>query len=429
MLKKYKWVVLGVLLFVEIIAYVDRNLLTAFAPQITTELDLSDTQFGFLSGVVWVLSFGVMAMFMGSLADRFSRPRIIAAGVFVWSVCTVASGFADSFMQMTVARFFVATGEAALVPAATALFADIFDPRQRSTVNGLFFMGLPLGLGLSFVISGTIGATIGWRNTYIVLGALGVVISLLLAVVHEEREQHPEELGEPFVRQVRAVLRELRQQPVVTLSIAGFVFVHIAFAEISFLQLWLVRERHADAAEIARQVGLLQIVAGTLGAVIGGVAGDRLAVRFRGGHATYPVLALLVCVPLMLACRVAPVGSTLFYAGLAASCFLPISVYGSSLALIQSRMPPSMRSTTVGFSMMSLNVVALALGSLAAGAASDHMAAQGHPAPLTTVLIVMDGVLALAVVFYFAAARLIAAERSATAAGAAAASAAGRTTA
>ena len=145
--------------------------------------------------------------------------------------------------------------------------------------------------------------------------------------------------------------------------------------------------------------------------MIGGVAGDRLSARFRGGHATYPAIALLVCVPLMLGCRVAELGSPLFYAGLAASFFLPLSVYGSSLTFIQGRMPASMRSTTVGFTMMSLNVMAIAAGNLAAGAASDHMTAQGHPAPLTTVLIAMDCVLALAFVCYFAAARLIARER------------------
>jgi hypothetical protein len=195
------------------------------------------------------------------------------------------------------------------------------------------------------------------------------------------------------------------------LVIAGFVVVHVVFAEMSFLQLWLVREQHADAAQIAERVGWLQIVVGTLGAVVGGVAGDRLAVRFRGGHATYPVIALLVCVPLMLGCRVAELGSPLFYAGLAASFFLPLSVYGSTLAVIQGRMPVSMRSTTVGFTMMSLNVLGIAAGSLAAGASSDHMTAQGHPAPLTTVLIAMDCVLVLAFLCYFAAARLISRER------------------
>lgn len=411
MLKRYPWVVLGVLLFIEIIAYVDRSLIISFAPQITADLGLSDTQFGFLSGAVWVLSFGIMALFLGSLADRFGRPRIIAAGVFVWSICTALSGVVENFTQMTVARFFVATGEAALVPAATALFAEIFDERRRSTVNGLFFTGLPLGIGLAFVISGTIGTTIGWRHTYIALGILGVVISLLLAFVHEEREQHPDELGEPFLRQIRSVLRELSRRPVVMLVLAGFVIVHIALAEISFLQLWLVRERHADAAQVAARVGWLQIVFGTLGALIGGVAGDRLSVRFRGGHATYPLIALLICVPLMLLGRIAEVGGVIFYAGIAASLFVPLSMYGSSLTLIQTRMPVGMRSTIIGFTMMSLNVVSIALGNLAAGRASDYLAAQGHPAPLTTVLIVMDCVLGLSIPCYFLAARLIAKER------------------
>jgi MFS family permease len=200
MLKRYPWVVLGVLLFINVIAYIDRSLLISFAPAITGELGLSDTQFGFLSGAVWVLSFGFMALFLGSLADRFGRPRIIAAGIFVWSLCTAASGFAENFTQMTVARFFVATGEAALVPAATALLSELFDARHRSTANGIFFIGLPLGLGLAFVISGTVGATIGWRHTYHALGALGLVIAVALTFIHEEREKHPEELGEPFLR-------------------------------------------------------------------------------------------------------------------------------------------------------------------------------------------------------------------------------------
>jgi predicted MFS family arabinose efflux permease len=411
MLKRYPWVVLGVLLFINIIAYTDRNLLVSFAPQITDELKLNNTQLGFLAGVVWVLSFGFMALFLGSLADRFGRPRIIAGGIFVWSLCTAASGFAENFPQMVVARFFVATGEAALVPAATALLAEIFDARHRSTANGLFFMGLPLGAGLAFVISGTVGATIGWRHTYMALGMLGVAIAAALAFVHEEREKHAQELGEPFVRQVRVVLRELSHRPAVMLVMAGFVIVHVIFAEMSFLQLWLVRERGANAAFIAERIGWLQIVFGGLGALVGGIAGDRLSVRFRGGHATYPAIAGLICVPLMIGCRFADVGGPLFYAGLVASIFLPLSLYGSSLTLIQSRMPDSMRSTIIGFTMLCLNVFALALGNLAAGAASDYLAAQGHPAPLTTVLVAMDCVVGLSVVCFLAAARLIAAER------------------
>src|SRR5512137_2734866 len=80
MMKRHPWLVLVALLFLHVIAHIDRNMLLGFSPQITAELALSNTQFGFLVGAVWVLSFGFMAPFLGSLADRYSRPRIMAAG-------------------------------------------------------------------------------------------------------------------------------------------------------------------------------------------------------------------------------------------------------------------------------------------------------------------------------------------------------------
>src|SRR5262249_36534265 len=128
------------LLLIHVIAHVDRNMLLGFSPQITQELGLSNQQYGFLTGAVWVLSFGFMAVFMGTLGDRFSRPRVMAFGVLVWSVCTAASGFAQSFEQMVAARFLVATGEAALVPAAISLLSEVFTAQRRSTAVGVFFI-------------------------------------------------------------------------------------------------------------------------------------------------------------------------------------------------------------------------------------------------------------------------------------------------
>lgn len=110
----------------------------------------------------------------------------------------------------------------------------------------------------------------------------------------------------------------------------------------------------------------------------------------------------------MIGCRFANFGSPLSCAGLVASIFLPLSLYGSGLTLIQGRMPDSMRSTIIAFTMLCLNVLALALGNLAAGAAGDHLVAQGHPAPLTTVLVAMGCVVGLSMVCFLAAARLTA---------------------
>src|SRR5262249_6475491 len=143
--------------------------------------------YGFLAGAVWVLSFGFMAVFLGSLADRFSRTKVIACGILIWSVCTAASGAAQSFGQMVVARFFVASGEAALAPAAVSLLIELFKERRAGSAVGVFFMGIPLGLGLAFILAGTVGHGLGWRGTFYALGVAGLLVGLPVLLMKDDR--------------------------------------------------------------------------------------------------------------------------------------------------------------------------------------------------------------------------------------------------
>jgi MFS family permease len=394
--------VLITLLVIHVLAHIDRNMLLGFSPQITRDLALSNAQYGFLTGAVWVLSFGFMVVFMGSLADRFSRTRVMAVGILIWSVCTAASGAAHSFEQMVAARFLVATGEAALVPAAVSLLIELFEARRAGTAVGVFFMGIPLGIGLSFLLAGTLGAAEGWRGTFTLLGVVGVAIALPMLLLRDRRDARGEaERGAPVVQQVRAVLAVLRDSPTVLLTIIGFVLVHMVFAGLAFGQLWLVRERGFDAASIARQMGTLQIVFGVLGSVVGGVLSDRLGRRIKGGHAGFMVLLVAICGPLMVAYRFAPAGSALFYMGMCAGFFLPLATYGPCLALIQGLTPTKMRSTVTGFTMMLINVFAVAIGNLAVGAVSDRMTAAGSTNALTMVLLATD-ILAISGAAFFA---------------------------
>ncbi|WP_245763491.1 MFS transporter [Paraburkholderia diazotrophica] len=400
--KKSPAAVLASLLVIHLLAHTDRNMLLGFSPQIIRDLALSHTQYGFLAGAVWVLSFGVMAMFMGTLADRLSRPRIIAAGVLIWSACTLASGHAQSFEQMVVARFFVASGEAALVPAAVALLAELFSGKRRGTAMGLFFMGIPLGVGCSFLLAGSFGATLGWRSTFHALGVIGIAIALPLALLKENRSVlAPQERGAPFLEQALAVLRTAGSSRALGFTIVGFVLVHLVFASFSFTQLWLVDERGMNAARIATRIGALQLVFGTLGAVAGGAVGDRVARRLRGGHASFMALLVLVCAPLILSYRFVPVGSPVFYVGMCAGFFLPMAVYGSALSAITGMTPARMRSTVTGFTMLLINVFALAIGTVVIGMLADHLKRAGSTAPLTVVLFLSD-VLAISSALWFA---------------------------
>lgn len=397
-------VLLGLLL-IHVLAHIDRHMLSGFAPQITQELALNNKQFGFLTGAVWVLSFGFMAIFMGSLADRFSRTRVMAFGVLVWSVCTAASGYAQNFEQMVLARFFVATGEAALVPAAVSLLAEVFSAQRRSTAVGVFFIGIPMGIGLAFVIAGSMGVTLGWRGTFMVLGFAGVAFTLPLLLLKDQRDGSVgHEAGAPFKQQVSLVMATLRASKPLRQTIMGFVLVHFAFAGLAFVQLWLVRERGFDGASIAKQMGAMQIVFGTLGAVFGGVASDRFAKRFAGGHATVLSLMVLVFAPLMLAYRFATPGSALFFMGMCAGFILPLASYGPANALIQALTPASMRSTITGATMMLINVFAIAIGNLAVGALSDRLTSGGSAVGLTTALVGTDILVAASLWFFWRAA-------------------------
>jgi predicted MFS family arabinose efflux permease len=397
--------VLVALLLVHVIAHVDRNMLLGFSPQITRDLAISNAQYGFLAGAVWVLSFGFMAVFLGSLADRFSRTKVIACGILIWSVCTAASGAAQDFGQMVAARFLVASGEAALVPAAVSVLIELFKERRAGTAVGVFFMGIPLGLGLAFMLAGTVGSSLGWRGTFYVLGAIGVVVGVSTLLLRDDRAAQGETgRGAPFARQIRDVASVLRGDPRLANTIVGFVLVHMAFVGLAFAQLWLVRERGLDAAAMARQIGLLGIVFGILGSVVGGVLSDRIAKRMRGGHAGFVVLLIAICGPLMVAYRFADPGSIVFYVGMCAGFFLPLATYGPSLALIQGLTPDRMRSTVTGATMLLINVFAIALGNLAAGAASDRMAAVGSGHGLTVVLLTTDVMVIVGALFYAVAA-------------------------
>ena len=404
--KKSPPAVLALLLVIHLLAHIDRNMLLGFSPQIIRDLGLSNAQYGFLVGAVWVLSFGVMAMLMGTLADRFSRTRVIAAGVLIWSLCTWASGHAQSFEQMVLARFFVASGEAALVPAAVALLAELFSEQRRGTAMGLFFMGIPLGVGCSFLLAGSFGATHGWRSTFYVLGILGVAIALPLMLLKEDRSHlASQERGAPFLAQVRAVLRIVGRTPALSFMIVGIVLVHLVFASFSFTQLWLVNERGMNAAGIATRIGVLQLVFGTLGAAVGGVMGDRVAGKLRGGHASFMALLVVICAPLMLAYRFVPAGTPLFYIGMCAGFFLPLAVYGPALTALANMTPQSMRSTVTGFTMLSINVFALAIGTVVVGMAADYFIKAGTSAPLTGVLIATDALAISSALFFTLAAR------------------------
>lgn len=385
---------LGFFLLLHMLNQVDRNLIASFGPEIVRDLGLSRTQFGVVTGLAFTAVYALTALAAGVLADRFGRTRIMAAGLATWSGFTALSGAARSFATLVAIRPLVATGEATLIPTATAILAERFSPQRRATAIGMFFMGVPLGIGASFFLAGRLGPLLGWRGVFALLGLAGLVFVLGVLGLKDQHSPPPLQESPAPERAARAVLgdllAELRGNADLRLSLLGSVLMHVYLAGGPFVKLWLVEERGFTAERIALTYGAAVVVFGVIGAALGGSLADWYARRFPGGRAMFLALFVALLAPLIIAFRFAAPGSPLFFAGMAAGILFFSSFYGPAFAVLQSVSPPHLRASATGLAMLLVNVVALGLGGLVIGAVSDRLVALGRHDSLTLPLFAAD---------------------------------------
>src|SRR5512134_2057769 len=159
--------------------FYDRQVVGALGEPIKQEWQLSDSQLALLS-TAFVLLYAFVGLPLGRWADTGSRRVILATSVLVWSVFTALSGLAAGFTSLFIFRLGVGVGEAGCAPAANSLIGDLFPPEQRARAIGIFMLGLPLGLGASFLLSGLVAEwTNGWRGALFVAAAPGFLLGLL----------------------------------------------------------------------------------------------------------------------------------------------------------------------------------------------------------------------------------------------------------
>src|SRR5271165_5041119 len=170
---------LAILSFINLFNYLDRFLVPALFESLQhSELKLSDSELGLLmSGFLAVYT--LAAPLFGALGDRRGRPRLIAFGVFLWSLATTLSGFAGSYLWLLVARASVGVGEAAYGTIAPSLLADYYPQARRGRVMAIFFCAIPVGSALGYVIGGLIDVHFGWRAAFFVAGGPGLALALL----------------------------------------------------------------------------------------------------------------------------------------------------------------------------------------------------------------------------------------------------------
>jgi MFS family permease len=194
----YSWYALGVLFVVYLVNFVDRQILSILANDIKADLALTDAELGFLYGTAFAIFYALFGIPLGRLADSWSRTRLLALGLTLWSLMTALSGFARNGATLAAARVGVGVGEATASPCAYSLISDWFPERLRGTALGIYSGGLFVGSGLSLLIGGTVVESwnrawpdggplglVGWQAAFLVVGLPGLLLALWVLSLRE----------------------------------------------------------------------------------------------------------------------------------------------------------------------------------------------------------------------------------------------------
>lgn len=194
----YSWYVLGVLVVVYILNFIDRQIISILALEIKADLDLTDSDMGFLGGAAFAVFYALFGIPLGRLADNWSRVKLLAIGLALWSTMTALSGFARSQLTLTLARMGVGIGEATASPTAYSLISDYFPKRQRATALAIYSSGLYLGGGVSLLLGAEISRAwnaaypgggplglVGWHAAFLAVGIPGLLVALWVATLRE----------------------------------------------------------------------------------------------------------------------------------------------------------------------------------------------------------------------------------------------------
>lgn len=195
----YRYYVLGVLMTVYALNFIDRQLITILAPDLKRDLGISDSDFGFLYGTAFGVFYAVFGIPLGKLSDHWSRVRLLAIGLALWSAMTALSGLAKNFGQLGAARIGVGVGEATASPCAYSLISDYFPPHRRALAISVYSAGIYVGGGISLYFGSSIASEwnvhfagreapfdlVGWQVAFLAMGMPGLLLSLLVLTLRE----------------------------------------------------------------------------------------------------------------------------------------------------------------------------------------------------------------------------------------------------
>jgi predicted MFS family arabinose efflux permease len=376
----------------------DRQIMNVLAQDIKTDLHISDTALGLLTGTAFGIFYSVLGIPLGRLADRVDRVRLIAAVIALWSCFTAMCGLAGSFMQLFVMRMGVGIGEAGSQPASTALIPDLFSEQRRNTMMALFLIGAPAGGFLGLLFGGYLGSTWGWRKAFVVAGIPGVMLAALMFITMRDPRSSaiaPAQSKRPQAS-LPATLEALARGPRFKWLMMAMIFsTFLVYASGAWFPAFFKRMHGMTTADIGRFAALSVGLGGGLGTIGGGLLSDWLRSRVRRVESKVLMVTLALSIPALLGTVFSPDRSI----ALGSMLLFNVCAYGwlgPMVTLIQNEVGTSDRALALAVCTSIAGVVSLAGGLPLVGAISDALTPSEGPAAIAIALAITVVAAALA---------------------------------
>jgi MFS family permease len=391
----YRRYALTLLLVVNLLNYIDRQVLYAVFPLVKSDLNLTDTALGFL-GSAFMICYMVSAPLLGWLGDRLSRVRLAAAGLVIWSVATALAGFAGTYRMLLAARTCVGIGEASFGTVSPGLVADFFPRERRGRVLSWFYLAIPVGSALGYLLGGVIGERMGWHMAFLMVGLPGLAIALPLFLLREPQrggvEEPQKEKGKGY-----GSLFSNRSFVCNTLAMAAMTFALGGLAQ--WLPTFLFRLHGLDVEKANTLFGAITVLAGIGGTLTGGWLGDRFQAKSPAGYPIVSGWGFIIGVPVAAWAIITPSLPSCLVAIFCAEFFLFLNT-GPLNTVIVNVTKPGMRSMAFAVNIFFIHALGDAVSPTILGWLSDLWG-------IRSALLVTPAVIALAACFCFLETRYI----------------------
>lgn len=355
---------------------VDRGLMWLLLQPIKEDLQLSDTQLGFVTGIAFAMFYATLGIPLARWADRGNRVTIASLAIGLWGFTVMACLFVTSYVQLVFARIAAAVGEAGCKPPTYSLVGDLFpEPAERTRAMAIYMIASPLASLLSMGAGGWLSDRYGWRMTFFLMGIPGLMLAVLVKLTLIEPRtratvQNREE-ARPTLKAVLHILwfnRSLRH-----LSLALILVYAMCLGLAPWYAVFLMRSHGMAAAELGIWLGLIFSVGGIAGLSIGGYVGSRWFADNERGQMRWSAATVGFALPCFAAFLALPQKHDALIA--LATLIVVLSIFlGPVYALLQRMAPDRMRATLMSVVMLFTNLIGMGLGPQIVGMLSDWLA-------------------------------------------------------